>query len=343
MTYPRAMRAACTIAIVGVISACGASEAPKPKATSAPTPTPTTVATSAPTPTSDVAKKPAPPPSPFEEPMICSQEQKRCYVATFDADTQARLETLADRADYEITLVSPDDAAFATLARAPWIRKLNLSKSKLTSLAPLAALKDLSSLVIDDDDTIEDLSPLAAFSSLRVLELDGLSKPKDWSPVSKLSSLSKLSILRASIAKLPDVAAWTSLDELHLEGNDALKDFSLVAKLPTLKIVHVGYSPIASLAPFAKLPALQDLAFEETKVVSLAPLRTSKTLAHVVIPPEVPLSERAALQKALPKIEIEVWSTPKNGITMLSPGHCVRFEPGCCICDGDVPCPKTMK
>ena len=306
----------------------------------APPPTPTLAppaATSAP-------EAVAPALDPLLAPAICwNNGDKHCSVKAIDDAVAARLALLPDRASYTLTLDEADDAGVTTLRRAPWITHLALRASTVTQPDALAALASLPSLTALDLGEMT-VSPalwatVATLASLKSLELRAVDATTDFAPLSKLGSLERLSILSTPIKTIPDTKAWTSLTELHLEGNDQLKDFAPLSSMPKLRVLHLGHSKIASLAPVAKLGALEDLGIEFTPRRTLQPLRGLKALRHVLVPPEMPLFERAALKKARAEVVIEQWN-PIGGSIVEDKGGCYLFVPGCCVCDGaPMPCP----
>jgi Leucine-rich repeat (LRR) protein len=269
---------------------------------------------------------------------------KKLVLANGKVTSLAPLASLSALKELTIQKTEVAPAGWSTLATLP-IEKLAVDEvsGDVSGLSAMAGAPNLRALRLEQLDALSDLSFLSSMTSLRFLELDTLKAPKDWSPLGKLTSIEELSLLRDSIAKLPDPTAWTKLTVLHLEQNDALKDFSAVAKVPTIKTLHLGHSKVASLTAVAKLPALEDLGLEFTPLHTLAPLKTTKTLKHVMVTPDMPHFERDALKKAVPGVEIEEWGGGMVIKDALGGKKCHLYVPGCCLCDGaeqlEAPCP----
>ncbi|MEO7097025.1 MAG: hypothetical protein ABI175_27445, partial [Polyangiales bacterium] len=147
---------------------------------------------------------------------------------------------------------------------------------------------------------------------------------------------------RSDLKELPDATAWKSLTELHLQSNEHLTTFTALGSLGALRVLDLNDSKIKSLTPVAKLAQLEDLALDRTPLRTLQPLHQLKSLQRVVVPAEMPLSERAALKKALPAVVVEQPGPTKDQVFMRG-SKCFQFIPGCCLCgEGvEVPCPAT--
>jgi Leucine-rich repeat (LRR) protein len=280
---------------------------------------------------------------PRTTPAICWEDgdQRVCSVERFDDATLARLALLPDRDRWEFRLERCNDEKLESVRHAPFVQSLTLQDGDVTSFAALSALPQLRSLVLYRIRGA-DLAQLASLSKLRALELDQVDEMTDFQPLSQLAALESLAILRTGIKKMPATTGFTSLTELHLEGNDQLTSFTELSSLTKLRVLHLGHSKIASLAPIAKLTTLEDLGIELTPLLhTLKPLHALKALKHVLVSPDMPLFERAALKKSVPGVEVEPYK-PSAGIVMEEKSGCYVIVPGCCLC-GEQPIPCAAK
>jgi Leucine-rich repeat (LRR) protein len=275
--------------------------------------------------------------------VLCYDEGDRheCRIDAFDDDTLARIALLPDREKYLFHISDISDATFESIRRAPFARHLRVAYGKLASLTALSAVPELRTLVLDHVE-VHDLAPIASLTKLQELELDDIGAGTDFSAVSQLGALESLSILRTGITKLPDPKAWTSLTELHLEGNQKLTSFGEIAPLKKLRVLHLGSSKITSLAPVSGMSALEELGIELTPLHTMKALHGLKSLKHVLVSPDMPLFERAALKKAVPGVEVEAYGPKSDGYIVKEKGKCYAVYPGCCLCaEETLPCPAT--
>jgi len=171
------------------------------------------------------------------------------------------------------------------------LRSLVIKGNKVADLAPLATLRKLRVLVLDDTTKVIDLSPLSKCTALVEADLSG-ARAKDLSPLSALS-LEVLTLPQNTVADLSPLAEITTLRSLS--GYVKLvRDLSPIAKLPLThldlthldrtqldviakltKLEHLGIrwrTVTADLAPLANLTSLTSLQLNNTPILDLAPL-----------------------------------------------------------------------
>ncbi len=69
------------------------------------------------------------------------------------------------------------------LERSTGLRRLYLSWTRISDLAPLAGLRNLAALELDGCKSVSDLSPLASVTSLRSLNLRDVAPGIDLTPL----------------------------------------------------------------------------------------------------------------------------------------------------------------
>jgi hypothetical protein len=223
----------------------------------------------------------------------------------------------------------PDAGARDALANQPQIERLFIGATEPGSLAYLAKLKNLrtlmllkwdvaaagslpadlpalTSLMIVDVDGLTDLKPLGpAATGLEELSLIALDHFGDLSGIEKMTSLRTLILLSGEEFK--DLSSLNSLKELRwvaLPPKTSQEQFaSFVAAHPKLEILDmIGNKTVADLAPIATLKNLHGLVLDGP-FGNLAPIQTMTSLRFVGISKKIledKPGEAEAIRKALP-------------------------------------------
>jgi internalin A len=140
-------------------------------------------------------------------------------------------------------------------------------------------------------------------------------------PQIKISNLLKLRYLNISLApfaglknEVPQLDSLdfiapllSSLEALVCDFNQ-ISDFSGLLRAPALRVLHADCNPIGSnIAQIAKIPKLQVLHCNDTKLVTLAPLRYLSTLDQLFCADNaIPMADIEYLQKYLPHCDIYI-------------------------------------
>ncbi|MCY4484861.1 MAG: leucine-rich repeat domain-containing protein [Spirochaetaceae bacterium] len=103
------------------------------------------------------------------------------------------------------------------LTRFPKLTRLRIEESRLSDIAPLAALTGLTHLNLKRNE-IGDISALASLTNLTTLNLRW-NLISDISPLAGLTSLTELDLGRNEISDISPLAALTNLTELMLLQN----------------------------------------------------------------------------------------------------------------------------
>lgn len=215
---------------------------------------------------------------------------------------------------------APHEVVAASLARIDGLRHLNLGRSGLRDLQPLAHLRNVERLDLYDT-AVSDLRPLAAMTTLAALDLrttpvvdvtplSGLkilkhlaldeTKVTELGPVSQLSCLEELGLRDTPVARVGPLAGLRRLRELHLDGT-AVVDLRPLAKLDGLEVLTLAHTNVRSIRPLARMTDLRVLSLEGTSVTDLRPLHRLRQL-DVVDVRRMPIDAEdvEALQDALP-------------------------------------------
>ncbi len=172
----------------------------------------------------------------------------------------------------------------------PELRFLELPRSGVTDLAPLAAAARLTSLDITDT-AVADLAPLASVPALRTLAAGGTqirdlaplrgaaltslrmdgTAVRDLAPLAAMTTLRNLSLARVAVTDIGPLVELTSLIQLDLSGT-GVTDGSALAKLTSLIFLELEETPVADIACVRGMRDLEQISLGRA-VTSLEPLR----------------------------------------------------------------------
>lgn len=132
-------------------------------------------------------------------------------------------EMATETGDLAPALVKLDISANPDLAALPAelvanVAELNISRTKITSLAPLTANAALTSIIADDIGGIAELGPLAGKPGLAMVGLKN-NKIKDIGILAQAKALAHLDISFNEVTSLMPLSASSSLKALFVEGN----------------------------------------------------------------------------------------------------------------------------
>ncbi len=154
-------------------------------------------------------------------------------------------------------------------AWVPWITELDLRKTALADLAPLAGLANLQTLLLNGT-RVADLAPMAGLANLQTLQLSG-TQVADLAPLAGLAKLHTLWLGGTQVADLASLAGLANLQLLLLDGTQ-VADLAPLAGLANLQILWLNGTQVADVTPLAGLANLQQLNLTGTQVADLAPL-----------------------------------------------------------------------
>jgi Leucine-rich repeat (LRR) protein len=203
-------------------------------------------------------------------------------VMVTDAARQA-IETRTDRAKLVIRFArGSTDAGLATIRKLPWVARLDLD-GKITDLSPLASLTHLEELVILDARP-RSLAPIAALPALRTLMLHA---DVDLAPLRKMTGLRELHIdceTADCVAVVGELTWLTSLsvnNGFHPLDQTALAPIAKLDHLDDLSLMDTGLTNLSLITGLTKLRAL-NLQHNE-KLVDIEGLRELPALEELTI------------------------------------------------------------
>ena len=172
-----------------------------------------------------------------------------------------------------------DDACLELLtSRCPKLVQIDLSRAKITSLAPLAGLTQLRYLSFNSTG-VSDLAPLAGLTQLQKLYL-GNTGVSDLAPLAGLTQLQFLYFDSTGVSDLAPLAGLTQLQSLYFSST-GVSDLAPLAGLTQLQYLSFNSTGVSDLAPLAGLTSLLWLALNNIHVSDLAPLSGLKGLKYL--------------------------------------------------------------
>jgi hypothetical protein len=198
-----------------------------------------------------------------------SADAKRLNLSDLSKLNEVPQEAAGLTALQSLNLMRTRVSDLAPLASLTALQSLNLMGTQVSDLAPLAGLTALQSLNLMRT-RVSDLAPLASLTALQSLLLDQI-QASDLAPLADLVALQRLSITRTRASDITPLAGLASLQFLWLDGTQ-VNDFTPLAGLTALQGLNLDGTQISDLAPLAGLTALQTLDLMRTQVSDLAPL-----------------------------------------------------------------------
>lgn len=131
---------------------------------------------------------------------------------------------------------------------------LDISANKISSLAPLSTLSNITELNIGDNTSLTDFTPIANLTTLEVLKIGSNSTYDitDISFVENLENLTELKIYSHSLEDISPIQSLTSLEVLNLNGNNGseISDLSALQNLENLRSVDLNFrSKVYDISP----------------------------------------------------------------------------------------------
>ena len=190
---------------------------------------------------------------------------------TDGAPTQKFISTLT-----ELDLSGLNINNFTGLESAINLTKLTITDANMTSkrLSKLANvlrfLPDLRQLDLGGNK-ISNIASLASLTQLTSLNLRG-NEITDVSSLSSLSDLTSLSLSENRVANIDGLGALTKLKSLDLYGNQKVADISPLAGLTNLTDLILSRNRIVDVSPLAGLTKLQTLTLDQNRIADFEPI-----------------------------------------------------------------------
>lgn len=175
----------------------------------------------------------------------------------------------------ELSLQGSGLESLEGIGQLPKLRKLELERTKVDNLEPLAALGGLESLTLRRNDLITSVEEVSQFSGLRELTLEG----EDLfmlQPLAKLTQLEALALHRTGTKDISFAVQLPALTSLTLDDNSKLSNLAPLARLTRLTHLELDAGPSDTLDVLAKLTNLESLKLRG--IHDLSPLTHLKKL-----------------------------------------------------------------
>jgi hypothetical protein len=154
---------------------------------------------------------------------------------------------------------------FISLARVPLKRQpQNKRRPQVLNLAPLAGLKHLAFLSLDDVP-VSGLSPLAGLRKLEYLSLRDSNSVRDVTPLVGLENLKVLSLVGNPVSDLSPLSALTNLNTLDVSMTK-VSDLAPLSRLSGLEALYLNHTKVSDVSALAGLKSLLELQLRETQV-----------------------------------------------------------------------------
>lgn len=135
------------------------------------------------------------------------------------------------------------------------VQGLEVVSDRLHSIAPLAQLKGLQTLYLENA-TLDTLLPIASCTRLTEVRLINVRiGDHDFSPLRQLPELKTLDLQNCEVTDLAWLSGHPKLESLELDENE-IRDFSPIKTAPALKTVCANWKVFT--APFTELLSQQE-------------------------------------------------------------------------------------
>ena len=216
------------------------------------------------------------------------------------------------------------------------LKKLVLSGIKISNLAPLEKLTNLSVLELNRTQ-VSNLAPLENLTKLSELNLAG-TQVSDLTPLANLTNLSELILTNTPVSDLTPLANLTNLSVLYLVGtpvldlrplttlknlsalilnNTQVSDLTFIAGLPNLFRLGLSNTPVSDLTPLENLTSLSQFIFSNTPVSDLRPLEKLTSLSWLSLE-GTQVSDLRPLERLTSLSQFIFSNTPVSDLTPLA-------------------------
>ncbi|MCA9079989.1 MAG: hypothetical protein KDA58_05490 [Planctomycetaceae bacterium] len=218
----------------------------------------------------------------------------RGFVAAYLANSGVR--DLSPLKGQELQLLAVAANPLTSLAGVEGmpLRIIDLSETKIDSLAPLADCNDLEQVFLEST-LVSDLSPLKGKRLTHLYVTD--------CPVADLSPIAGMRFQELNLCrtKIPDLSAFVEIESgiLWLRGTQ-ISDLTPLAG-SSLVSLDVQETQVSDLTPLAEIPSLQRLNIADTNVTDVTPL-AKLPLSRLILSPGK-ISQGMDLLRAMPTLQ----------------------------------------
>ncbi|MFH2008613.1 MAG: leucine-rich repeat domain-containing protein [bacterium] len=234
----------------------------------------------------------------------------RCDVGVITQAAKAEIEKQKDFQKVKVTFRKGSTSEhFKTVQNLPWLRKLDISYTMITDIAPVAALVELEDFTArslklekkDKDEVPLDLTPLKGLGKLKELELYGtkvanaqvlaghskleklgfyMSYLTDVGFVKDLTNLVELDLYACRLTSIAAVAGLTKLTKLNLYMNKST-DFTPLKGLVNLEVLWLQFTKIKDLSVLAGMTKMKKLYLNwANEIEDLSPLKAMVNMEY---------------------------------------------------------------
>lgn len=140
----------------------------------------------------------------------------------------------------------------------------------------LQRIKDLKTLIIEEENIIQSLEPVREFYWIEKAHITNQGI-RDIKPLANKVHLTELLLQNNPISDLSPLESDTLIAVLNVE-NTQISDLSKLEKLKHLRVLNASGTNIKSLKPLAKMTKLEELLVNNTNVKSISPIENIPSL-----------------------------------------------------------------
>lgn len=201
---------------------------------------------------------------------------------TIDSGVPGQLNYVEDMPDLKFlniinTIVSADELSI--IAGLDNLERLTLNGCSLSSLSPLAPLKDLLYLDVGNN-TIRNLEPIASMTKLEALNLQR-NAVNDLSAISGNRSLLILDVSYNSLSDISVIFSLQNLQWLNAQYN-TISSLAGISKLRKLAYLDVSNNSISDVTPLAECVQLESLNVASNNISNIKSLSTLVNMTDFV-------------------------------------------------------------
>ena len=185
--------------------------------------------------------------------------------------------------EFDLRNIDSNEDLAKICAAYPGMKTLTVfGRQNLTSVAPVAALKQLQTLDLSASSAA-DFSPLSSLTGLTSLKVSSAIMGPDLTWMSGLTKLEKLDVRGGkNLVSFAGVPAAPQLRQAVF-SNTFAADLTPLKAFSGLKSLDLRVSAVTDLAPLGDLASLESLNLEEAKVKDLSPLAKCAALRTLFI------------------------------------------------------------
>jgi internalin A len=210
------------------------------------------------------------PPLAVEPAYSCADQE--CTLTRVTDGIKSALEAMPDYANLKIVFSKDTtDADLKTISKLPWIRVLRIDSENVTDAFPLLPLKDLKRLDISATK-IKSLAALATSSGLVAFDAHGVEELEQVAALGSHTGLEELNLTGSSVTDIRAAYNLSSLKRLELEQSK-IEDITPLKGCTKLEDLDLDATKVKDLSPIAGLVAMKHLSFAKTSVTDTSPLK----------------------------------------------------------------------